>query len=137
MFRVEILITCADAHAPLILFPIISVHQLAVAPLLLPGKTAMARWNKGDPVTSGLAKMLLVKRPIDVPLAPVTEFTKLIPCAFTSRILLLLTKALKVPLTPGKSPKPAQLLEQPDPVVPALPIWLPLIVPISRANALK
>src|SRR5262249_45478605 len=84
-------------HAPLRLLPVISAHPLIDEPPLLPVDTTMPRWNKGEPVVSGSAMVLLVMRATTVVVAAVTEFVKLMAVLFTWRMSLPETVALKVP----------------------------------------
>src|ERR1041385_6397119 len=117
------------------LLPVISIQAFKLEPPLLPVVTLMARWNNGAPVVSGSANVLLVMCAITVPEAPVDELKTSMPRLFTWRMSLLLTAILTVPPVPGNIPRPAQLLEQPEPVVPVLPILLPLNVPCKDEAA--
>src|SRR3954447_25637139 len=115
-----LMVFLSDATVP-VLSPI-SAHHGVFAPPLFPGDTAIARWNRGEPVVSGSASVLPLTFSVALMVAALTVFAMLMPLLLTWRMSFPVTAALNVPPVPGSSPIPAQPCAQPDPVTPVLPI---------------
>src|SRR3954452_10025347 len=89
-----LMVFLSDATVP-VLSPI-SAHHGVFAPPLFPGDTAIARWNRGEPVVSGSASVLPLTFSVAPMVAALTVFAMLMPLLLTWRMSFPVTAALNV-----------------------------------------